>query len=504
MHIVTAKEMYEADRYAMETIGIEGKLLMENAGRAIADKAAERMSKTMRILVMCGSGSNGGDGFVIARTLLNWGYTVRVFQLAPDGKITGDAAYHKQLYQNIDGKIERWESAANLVVALQESDVVIDAMLGIGVTGKLRPPYDQAVETVNEAGLPVISVDIPSGVPADEGHDGFDGITADHTVIVAEPKQSLFAQQTASYYGSWEVVDIGLPSRACADSGRYVWGMEETRAHLGERGRFSHKGSHGKALLIGGSQEMPGSITLTTKAALRGGSGLVTTGTVPQVIPSIAAHCAEATYLSLNADGRGRIVLQDVDVSGYDALAVGMGMGREQATADFTRKLVSEAKIPVLVDADGLHHLKQDMRILTQRRHPSILTPHPGEMAMLTGFGVKDIIQRPFATSRQFAIEYGVYLVLKGSFTIVTDPEGNQWVNTSGNAGLAKGGSGDALSGILLAQVMQQQNIQQALSTGCYIHGMSADQQVTGNHSMHDLTASDVIDGLASVFRTLS
>ncbi|WP_153465201.1 NAD(P)H-hydrate dehydratase [Sediminibacillus terrae] len=504
MHIVTAKEMYEADRYAMETIGIEGKLLMENAGRAVADKAEERMTKTMRVLVVCGSGSNGGDGFVIARTLLDRGYTVRVFQLAPDGKITGDAAYHKRLYQTIGGKIERRESGASLAVALQESDAVIDAMLGIGATGKLRPPYDEAVERINQADLPVISVDIPSGVPADEGHDGITGIKADHTVIVAEPKQSLFSQQTASYYGSWEVVDIGIPSRACADSGRYVWGMEETQSHLGERGRFSHKGSHGKALLIGGSQDMPGSITLTTKAALRGGAGLVTTGTVPPVIPSIAAHCAEATYLSLNADDRGRIALQDVDVSGYDALAIGMGMGREHTTAAFTRKLVSEAKIPVLVDADGLHHLKQDMDILKQRRHPSILTPHPGEMAMLTGYGIKEIIQRPFAISRQFAIEYGVYLVLKGSFTIVTDPEGNQWVNTSGNAGLAKGGSGDALSGILLAQVMQQQSIQQALSIGCYIHGMSADQQVAGSHSVHDLTASDVIDGLASVFRTLS
>ncbi|WP_110943274.1 NAD(P)H-hydrate dehydratase [Virgibacillus senegalensis] len=504
MHIVTAKEMYEADRYAMEKIGIEGKLLMENAGRAVAAKVVKRVDESMRILVLCGSGNNGGDGFVIARTLFQQGYAVRLLQLAPNQKITGDAAYHKLLYQNSGGKVEQWESAASLSTVLKESDVVIDAMLGIGVTGKPRPPYDQAIEEVNKAGLMVLSVDIPSGVPADEGAGEFIGISAEYTVIVAQPKQSLFVEQTASYYGSWEVVDIGIPPKAFAACGRYLWGEEETQTGLVQRSRFSHKGIHGKAFVVGGSQEMPGSIALTTKAALRAGSGLVTTGTVPQAIPSIAAQCAEATYLSLNADERGRITMQSIDVSGYDALAIGMGMGRKQTTADFTRKLVSEAEIPVLIDADGLHHLKQDLDMLRHRTHPSILTPHPGEMAMLTGDGVKEIIQRPFSISRQFATAYGVYLVLKGSFTIVTDPEGNQWVNTSGNAGLAKGGSGDALSGILLAQIMQQQPIRQALSIGGFIHGMAADQLVAGKHSKHDLTASDVIDGLAQVFCTFS
>ncbi|SDK31089.1 NAD(P)H-hydrate dehydratase [Sediminibacillus albus] len=504
MHIVTAKEMYEADCYAIEKTGMEGKLLMENAGRAAAAKVEERAGKEKRILVMAGGGSNGGDGFVIARNLLINGYRVSVLQLVPDEKITGDAAYHKLLYENTEGAIERWESPGKLEAALKEVDIVIDAMLGIGTKLPLREPFNQAVQILNGTDVFTISIDIPSGVPADEGTADVEGVIADYTIIIEQPKQTAFIVSALPFYGQWEVVKIGIPPQAFQHAAiRLTWGNTETKSSLPNRNKFSHKGSHGKGLLIGGSLEMPGSIALTTRAALRAGAGLITAGTLPQNIPVISAHCSEATYVSL-AEAAGKISNQELNTSGYDAVAVGMGMGREETTAQFTRNLITRAEVPVLIDADGLHHVKRHLALLQKRRYPTVLTPHPGEMAMLTGFSVQEITQQPFSIAKQFAINYNVYLVLKGAITIVTDPEGNQWVNTSGNAGLAKGGSGDALSGILLAMMMQNQTMQAALSNGCYIHGMSADQQIAKDHSQQDLLAHDVIDGLASVFRAFS
>ncbi|WP_077624166.1 bifunctional ADP-dependent NAD(P)H-hydrate dehydratase/NAD(P)H-hydrate epimerase [Sediminibacillus massiliensis] len=502
MHIVTAKEMYEADRYAIEKIGIDGRMLMENAGREAASKIQSRITEETAVLVLVGAGNNGGDGFVIARTMANNGYRVTLLQLVPDHKIKGDAAFHKQLFVKSGGDICYWQGVDSFKALLKDFGVVIDAMLGIGVSGPLRSPFDEAVEAVNEMEILTIAVDIPSGVPADEGVAEFDGIQADRTIVIEQPKVSAYLQHTAPYYGELEIVRIGIPHQAFRSSIQ-LWGEKEAGKSLPDRDRFSHKGSHGKGLVIGGAREMPGSISLTTRAALKAGSGLITTATVQEVIPVLSSTCLEATYLLLQ-EKQGRIDDQQIDVSAFDALAIGMGMGREPHTSNFTKNLLLKADIPVLIDADGLHHAKENISLLKNRKKPTVLTPHPGEMAMLTGYSVKEILQKPFSVSREFAVEHQVYLVLKGSNTIVADPEGNQWVNTSGNAGLAKGGTGDVLSGILLAMIMQKQTIQEALSNGCFIHGKSADDAVRDSHSQQDLLASDVIDGLASVFRTFS
>lgn len=501
MKIVTAKEMYEVDRIAMEEKGLHGTILMENAGRSIAEKVKMHASKNSRILVLIGSGNNGGDGFVIARTLLNQDYLIKVIQLVSNEKIKGDARYHKKVFEEYGGIVQFHTMESYDLIS--EADVIIDAMLGIGVKGMLRSPFKEIIKAVNTACKMTIAVDIPSGVPAETDSEFNGAIKANYTYVIEAPKLSAFIDGYAPFYGVWEVVKIGLPTAALEQTKkRCTWEQSDVQATLPNRDRFAHKGSHGKGLIIGGSRLMPGSITMTAKAALRSGTGLLTIGTVKSAIQSIASHCTEATFIDIESEDGWITNKKAIKLGSYDAIAIGMGMGREQHTSAFTKQVLVEAEVPILVDADGLSHIRDDLSLLKKRQYPTILTPHPGEMAMLVNCSIAEIVANPFQIAKAFAEKYRVYLVLKGTYSIVTDPEGNQWVNTTGNQGLAKGGSGDCLSGIILAMIMQRQTIPEALSNSCYIHGKSAELLVEDSHSTYDLTATDVIEGIPAVFRT--
>lgn len=500
MKIVTAKEMYEIDRIAMEEKGLHGCILMETAGRAIAEKVKKHTSKSNKIIVLVGSGNNGGDGFVIARTLFNQDYLVEVIQLVANDKIKGDALYHKNVYEQYGGIVHLYSIDSHTVIEM--ADVIIDAMLGIGVHGKVRYPFNEIITTVNNSHNLIVSVDIPSGIPAENDPEFETAVKANFTYVIEAPKLSAFVTGYAPYYGEWEVVSIGLPIDAFESvRERRTWDQSDVTATLPKRDRFAHKGSHGKGLIIGGSRLMPGSVTMTAKAALRSGTGLLTIGTEKDAIPSIASQCSEATFIDLSAEDGWLGAVNAIKASNYDAIAIGMGMGREKATSEFTKQILREAKVPVLVDADGLSHIKDDLSILKGRSYPTIVTPHPGEMAMLLNCSIADVVASPFKVAKAFAEKYHVYLVLKGTYTIVTDPSGNQWINTTGNQGLAKAGSGDCLSGIILAMIMQDQAISDALSNSCYIHGKSAELLVEDSHSTYDLIATDVIEGIPSVFR---
>ncbi|WP_028785204.1 bifunctional ADP-dependent NAD(P)H-hydrate dehydratase/NAD(P)H-hydrate epimerase [Thalassobacillus devorans] len=502
MYIVTAKEMYDWDRKSIEEAGMDGKLLMENAGRAVAGQVEKQVRSGQHMIVLIGAGNNGGDGFVIARTLLNKGYAVKAWQLVPDEKIRGDALAHKQLYLGAGYELNHFTGVNELFRELDQADVIIDAMLGIGVEGKLKSPFDQVVAYVNQTQAFKIAVDIPTGLPADEGVTDFDGLQADFTCIIAAPKMSLFLQHTAPYYGEWEVVEIGLPPLKLNKPSQSLWESHKAIASLPKRSPFSHKGTHGKGLLIGGSCLMPGSIALSARAALRSGAGLAAVATPGSAWPSVSSHIPEATAISAKeADGMLAERL-DMDFSGYDGIALGMGMGRSEASGEIVRQVIEEADVPVLIDADGLYHLRAMLEVLKNRNQPAILTPHPGEMAGLLGITVPELLARPFEKSRRFACIHGVYLVLKGPATIITTPDGTQVVETSGNAGLAKGGSGDVLSGILLALIMQSESISEALCNGCFLHGKTAELLTAEEHSQSDLLATDLIEGLSQSFRT--
>lgn len=500
MFIVTAKEMYDVDSYTMEKIGYDGKLLIENAGRAVSEKMKSILSKHDQIGILIGSGNNGGDGYVIARTLLNDGYNLRAIQIVPDEKIKGDDVhYHKEVFVNCGGTVQVAHSADEVHDLLLHVNVVVDAMLGIGMKGTLRKPLYSIVSLVNQLRKKVIAVDIPTGLPSDEGISDFYAIKADYTFIIEAPKVSVFVQHTAPYYGTWETISIGIPSHVFSGvSEKDTWEEDDFKQSLPERNTFSHKGKHGKGLAIGGSKEMPGSITMTAKAALRAGAGLVTIGTPEEVISSIASACLEATFLKLPEEDTNTVFQLD----NYDAIAIGMGLGREERAYRIVNDIVKNANCPLIIDADGLFHVKRDMNLLEKRSAPTILTPHPGEMAMLMDCTVEDIVHAPFNYAKKLSKAYGVYVILKGKYTIITTPDGKQTINHTGNPGLAKGGSGDVLSGIILAMIMQEQSIKEGLCNACFLHGKAADVSVDQGHSYYDLLATDIIDRIPFVFRT--
>lgn len=504
MYIVTAKEMYGIDHYTMQELGVEGKLLMENAGRAICLKLENLIEKTSRICVIAGSGNNGGDGFVIARTLLNNNYHVHVVQAVPDEKITGDALYHKNLYKNCGGTVTVIKEAEIIRELVSDANIIVDAMVGIGIRGKLREPLAGIVRFLNQTEKFVVSIDIPSGLPADEGLTDFTAVEADCTFIVGAPKTSAFLEHSASFYGEWEMVSIGFPPLALRKySKRMLWNEGNFQESMPKRKLNSHKGDHGRGLVIGGSTEMPGSIAMSVKAALKAGSGLITAATTEKVIQMIAPVSMESTFLALS-EKNGYLANHTFPVDSYDAIAIGIGMGRYEETRDLVRYVLEQAKCPVIIDADGIYHIKSDLSMIKKRSDPTIVTPHPGEMAMLLDISVPELLKEPFRYAAEFAGKYNVYVVLKGKYTIITAPDGRQAVNTTGNPGLAKGGSGDVLTGISLAMAMQDQSIFEALCNACFIHGKSADLLVANEHSFYDLLASDVIRGIADVYRTFS
>jgi len=501
VYIVTAKEMYDLDRYAMDEIGLDGRLLMENAGRAVADQIESYVSLSDSILVLIGKGNNGGDGFVIGRTLIQRGYNVNVIQMIPSSKIEGDAAYHRQLFLNMGYSLGQYDGQDSLEMLCQQSSILVDAMFGIGVKGAIRSPYREAIEAINKSAAYTISVDLPSGVPADEGMEVDQAVQADHTVVVQYPKLSAYLQHAAPFYGEWTTVEIGLPTPP--QHKRFLWGQTRVQSTFPKRESFSHKGKHGKGLVIGGSSTMPGSVGLTSRAALRAGAGLLTLATVQDVIQALVSSTLEATYISLQHKDGYILDVEGIDFS-YDGVAIGMGMGRQEKTREVLQTVLQNASCPVLIDADGLYALQKDLTMLEIRESPTILTPHPGEMAHLLGVSIPELLLKPFGYTKSFAEEHNVYIVFKGAFTIITTPRGEQWVTDTGNPALAKGGSGDVLSGVLLAHVMQNQTLSKGLCNGTWIHGYAADLLIREAHSTHDLLAGDVIEGLAQTYRTLS
>lgn len=504
MYIVTAKEMYDIDHYAIKKLGMDGRLLMENAGRAVSQKLVELLDKTDFITVILGAGNNGGDGFVIARTLNQKNYLVTVVQVVPDEKIKGDSLYHKNLFMKTGGRLAVINDEVEIRKFIMESDIIIDAILGIGIKGKPRSPIAKVIAAINAGGKRVISVDIPSGLPADEGgHDDYAAVQADHTIVIGAPKQSAFLQHTAPFYGKWEAVSIGLPLQGFQNNAKAcTWSVDSFQKSMPERTPYSHKGDHGRGLVIGGSSDMPGSVAMAVKAALRTGAGLITACVPESAKAAICSFCPEATYLAMEEiDPQNP---KDIPLEHFDAAVLGMGIGRNSKTGSFVRHFVKRCAYPVIIDADGLYHMKSDLSVLRRRSYPTVITPHPGEMAMLLDISVKELLKRPFHFSREFAGTYNTYVVLKGKHTIITKPDGWHAVNTTGNQGLAKGGSGDVLAGIALAMIMQDQEILEGLANACFVHGKAADLLVTEKHSYHSLMATNVIDGISEVYRTIS
>lgn len=507
MYVVTGGEMHQIDRYTIDQIGMSEELLMENAGQAFVGHLLASISKQEKLIVLIGAGNNGGDGFVIARLLAEKGYQLETWVIPLEERIKGIARSHMEIFKRCGHLFISYDRhREEFSDSLHDGSIIVDALLGTGVKGQLRQPYLEVIRSVNESGKRVISVDIPSGLSSFEGGGETNAIIANETYTLQAPKVSRFVYPAAVNYGDVHTIDIGIPKLAFSDvaPNRRLITEEEVRSTLIERSADTHKGKAGRALIIGGALTMTGAPVLTTGACLRAGAGLVTMAVPSCIHPVVAQLSTESTFLLLDeAEGEvsSEALLKDINYRQFDGVAIGPGLGRGTAKSIFDS--FQSFQGPIVIDADGLYHMSKELhRWLEQPRSAAtVITPHPGEMAMLTGLTVSELEKRRFECSKEFAMKYQMYVILKGPFTIVTSPNGDQWVNATGNASLAKGGSGDVLTGILLAFLLQQHSVVKAICNAVHIHGKLADKMLE-THDILSVTASDLVHSLPRVLRS--
>ena len=506
MKITTAAEMREIDRATSVKYGVPSLTLMENAGTGVADFILEHYPQAQRIAVVCGKGNNGGDGFVIARKLHDAGRVVEVFLLARPDELKGDAA---AMFQQL--RAASVETSQQLTPefsrAIANCDLLVDAILGTGFAPPVKGLYAEAITAINQSGRPIVAVDIPSGAESDsmvsQSGDGIARAGAIVTFTAPRPAH-LFGQLTR---GPVLVVPIGSPSEAIVSS----LNLEVTTPHdfsrlLAPRPWDSNKGMYGHALIVGGSLGKSGAAAMAGMAALRAGAGLSTVATPRSVLPSVASFAAELMTEPLPETSAGGIDASALDrvvelASAMSVVALGPGIGRQPETSVFVHELVKRVKCPMVIDADGLNAFQGQTELLDGRQRPLVLTPHPGEMSRLTGMSIKAVQADRLNVARKFAQEHHLVLVLKGNNTIVALPNGQAWVNTTGNPGMATGGTGDILTGMTAGIIGQMpDDVSKAAVAAVYLHGLAGDvaAETMGEHS---LTATDLLRALPETFR---
>jgi NAD(P)H-hydrate epimerase len=451
---------------------------MESAGAAVAARALALASTTGRFFVLCGPGNNGGDGAVAGRVLLEKGRTVQVLRADP----------------------EEWHPLAEP----QAGDVVVDALFGIGLNRPLLGSYSAACDRIQawrKRGARVLAVDVPSGLQSDSGQPLGACVQADETLTFGTLKPGLVTEPGAGFAGKVTVVDIGLPELT---STPYAWLLEDADVHgvLPRREANSHKGTFGHLLLVAGSPGKSGAAALAGMAALRSGAGLVTVATPESQVDQVLGHAPELMGLALEATGG--LGPQDAErllpeLPRMSAIAVGPGIPRGGETAEFLSRLLAATSVPVVLDADALNALEGRLDVLASAKGPVVLTPHPGEMARLTGLSAAEIQKTRIPRARTFAQRHKVVLALKGARTVVALPSGEVRVNPTGNPGLAKGGTGDVLTGVIGALLAQRLEPADAASAGVYVHGLAADKAVA-TRGQAGLLASDVVEALCQVW----
>lgn len=472
LYIYRGEEIKRIDRTAADH-GLDTFTLMENAGRALFGSIVKKVSKKQRILILAGKGNNGGDGVVLARYLKQNGYTCELtFPLGEPASETAERHYRYYLHCGFE--------VAEIRGAY---DVLIDALLGVGARLPLREGIEHWIDWVNEQRAYRIAIDIPTGVLADSGEVG-KAIRADRTFMLHGYKPSAFLEGSTEYYGQTEVLDIGLPQT----SKWRMWTKEDVATCFPKRSASSHKGTFGTGLLIAGTDEMPGSAMLASLAAMRSGIGKLTVATTRFASGIIASRVPECTFLH---DGLERIADGEMP-NGMKGVAIGPGLD-DGAKIDRALNELLKSDLPLIIDAGALKK-----RRYPNREAMTILTPHPGEFSKMTGISTKDIQKDRLRLASEYATSNKVTVVLKGRNTVMAFPDGDVWVNATGNDGLAKGGTGDTLTGMILAFISFYEDKKAAVANAVYCHGASADHwsETRANAS---LLASDVSENLAYV-----
>jgi len=483
--------MREIDEKTINSIGIPAIVLMENAGRAVVETIKEEYSplEGKSIYIFSGSGNNGGDGIVAGRFLFNKGIKVKLFLLGRKEKIKGEAAINLNIALNSGIEIKEITSSEkikSLEEELKVADIVIDALLGTGAKGAPRGIMKEMVSLINRYGRNIVAVDIPTGVDADTGEVEGEAIQANCTVTFAYPKIP-YTLEVKTKYNLLTSADIPKD--------------------IFKRKLSSHKGDFGHLLVIAGSRGMTGAATLTSLAALRAGAGLVTLGIPESLNAILEAKLTEAMTLPLPQTEKGSLsckALKKIEEFSKkcEAIALGPGVSTHKETAELVKMMIKQLTIPLIIDADGINALSDEITLLSRYKAPLIITPHPGELSRLLHISVKEIQKERIGSALTLAKNTGGIVLLKGARTVIADKEGNAWINSTGNPGMATGGSGDVLTGIIGGLLVQGFSALTAVKLGVYLHGLAADlaAQIKGEVS---LIAGDILNNLPEAIRRI-
>ncbi|MDD3363982.1 MAG: NAD(P)H-hydrate dehydratase, partial [Syntrophomonas sp.] len=514
MKLLSAEQMKEIDRRATEEYLMPGLILMENAGLRVLETIEGLIGelRNAKIIILAGKGNNGGDGLVLGRHLINAGARVDTFLLGEPENMSSDAYVNYNILEKMTDSLFPLrvdEDLDRLMIALLSADLIVDAIYGIGFRGSLDDFETRVAQMVNWSQASVVAVDIPSGVEANTGKIHGVAIKANQTVTFALPKLGLVLDPGRDYVGTLTVADISIPQALLEDDKfkMNLIGEDMIKRFFKPRMPESHKGTYGHALVIGGSTGMTGAVIMTSYGALRTGAGLVTAALPESLVPILEASVMEVMSRPLPESSEATISLEALPVlenllGTVSVCAIGPGMSRYGEANTILRSVLEKSGVPILIDADGLNALEGDTAILKDRQVPIVITPHPGEMAVLTGLAVEEIQQNRLEIARNYAADWGITVVLKGNMTVIASPSGEVFINMNGNPGMATAGSGDVLSGIILGLMAQGLRPQSAAVAGVYIHGSAGDRaaEISGQRG---LVAGDLLNHLPYILREL-
>lgn len=495
----------EIDKLTTGKYGIPGLVLMENAGRATADVLLDNFAYAMKVAVFAGGGNNGGDGFVIARHLISEGLDVDTYTVSDPKKYRGDALTNYKALKNIGGNIIELN---NSLRKYKQADVIVDALFGTGLDREVTGFYKKLIEFINSQGVPTIAVDIPSGLDSNSGHPLGTAVLADITVTFVLPKLGISIYPGVEYAGEIYVADIKTPKFLEDEIPYELLTSESVDGILAPRYEDTHKGTYGHLFILAGSPGKSGAAALSALGAQRSGTGLVTVGVPKSLNPIMEQKTTEAMTEPLPETDLETFGLVSIDraieISNEKktAIAIGPGISTSNETREFLYEIIRNSELPMVIDADALTLIGDNPDVLNEAKAPVILTPHPGEMSRLAGISTEEVQADRIGVTLNFSSRYHVYLVLKGARTIISTPEGELFINTTGNAGMASGGMGDVLTGIIGGFLAQRIDPADSCKLGVFAHGLAGDL-VAEQSGEAGMIASDVANTLPNAIREI-
>lgn len=512
MKIFTVEQAAEIDRKTEKDYGVSGRVLMENAGKASAErvKALAGELNIRDITIICGKGNNGGDGFVCARYLKKAGFSVKTFLIGRKRDVKGDARKALDASAKTIPLSEISSSnAQKLKSEISSAGLLVDAVLGTGAKGPLKSPVSDVIELISASGKPAVSIDVPSGLDGNSGSAASLCVKAVETVTMGFYKLGLLLNRGPEFAGRVSVADIGFPDEIINQTNpeAVLLCRENTGGLLPGRPENAHKGSMGRVFILGGSIGYTGAAILSAKAAMRSGCGLVYLGAPRTLNPILETALAEAitrplpetesVTVGLEAEGAIAEIMETAD-----SLALGPGLGQHPETSALVKKIILTSKKPMVIDADAINSLKGDASILGNKQSPAVLTPHPGELAGLLGKTVNEILFDPVRLLKALAAKHDIIAVMKQARTIIAAPDGGVFINPTGNPGMATGGSGDVLTGMLASFIARGMEPLEAAKLGVFLHGTAGDIAAC-KLTRESMTAGDIIDSLPEAFKTI-